>query len=106
MAAAALAISGAPVFGERTDSGSGYWIKQSLDLDHNLVERCLSGDQAGWEEEMVRTHTRRVYGLCYRFTGKGRRGAGSHPGSVSARLPDAEDVQEQLKALLPPGWRA
>jgi RNA polymerase sigma-70 factor (ECF subfamily) len=68
MAAAALAISGAP-FRERTDGGGGYWIKQSLDLDHNLVERCLSGDQAAWEE-MVRTHTRRVYGLCYRFTGK------------------------------------
>jgi len=33
------------------------------------VERCLSGDEAAWEE-MVRTHTRRVYRLCYRFTGK------------------------------------
>lgn len=40
-----------------------------LDLDSNLVERCLSGDDAAWEE-LVRTHTRRVYGLCYRFTGK------------------------------------
>ncbi len=29
----------------------------------------LSGDEAAWEE-LVRTHTRRVYGLCYRFTGK------------------------------------
>jgi RNA polymerase sigma-70 factor (ECF subfamily) len=33
------------------------------------VERCLSGDAAAWEE-LVRAHTRRVYGLCYRFTGK------------------------------------
>jgi RNA polymerase sigma-70 factor (ECF subfamily) len=40
-----------------------------LDPDSSLVERCLSGDDASWEE-MVRTHTRRVYGLCYRFTGK------------------------------------
>jgi RNA polymerase sigma-70 factor (ECF subfamily) len=40
-----------------------------LDLDHSLVERCLSGDEAAWED-LVRTHTRRVYGLCYRFTGK------------------------------------
>src|ERR1035438_6471598 len=39
------------------------------DLDHSLVERCLSGDEAAWED-LVRTHTRRVYGLCYRFTGK------------------------------------
>jgi len=69
MAAAAVAmVSGAP-FQERTDSGGRYWVKQSLDLDHSLVERCLSGDEAAWEE-MVRTHTRRVYGLCYRFTGK------------------------------------
>jgi RNA polymerase sigma-70 factor (ECF subfamily) len=69
MATAALAmVSGAP-FQQRTDSGSQYWIKQSLDLDHSLVERCLSGDEAAWED-LVRTHTRRVYGLCYRFTGK------------------------------------
>jgi RNA polymerase sigma-70 factor, ECF subfamily len=38
-----------------------------LDLDHSLVQRCLSGDATGWEE-LVRLHTRRVYGLCYRFT--------------------------------------
>jgi RNA polymerase sigma-70 factor (ECF subfamily) len=40
-----------------------------LDPDYTIVERCLSGDAAAWEE-LVRTHTRRVYGLCYRFTGK------------------------------------
>ncbi|HVN04518.1 MAG TPA: sigma-70 family RNA polymerase sigma factor [Bryobacteraceae bacterium] len=40
-----------------------------MDLDHSLVDRCLSGDEAAWEE-LIRTHTRRVYGLCYRFTGK------------------------------------
>jgi RNA polymerase sigma-70 factor (ECF subfamily) len=40
-----------------------------LDLDHSLVERCLSGDATGWEE-LVRLHTRRVYGLCYRFVGR------------------------------------
>jgi len=69
MAAAALAmVSGAP-FQERTDSGGRFWIKQSLDLDYSLVERCLSGDEAAWEG-LVRTHTRRIYGLCYRFTGK------------------------------------
>jgi RNA polymerase sigma-70 factor (ECF subfamily) len=42
---------------------------QHLDLDSTLVERCLSGDDAAWEA-LVRQHTRRVYGLCYRFTGK------------------------------------
>src|SRR5437879_1273463 len=43
--------------------------RQHLDLDRTLVERCLSGDDAAWEA-LVRQHTRRVYGLCYRFTGK------------------------------------
>ena len=42
--------------------------RYGLDLDYTLVERCLRGDAAGWEE-LVRLHTRRVYGLCYRFTG-------------------------------------
>lgn len=40
-----------------------------LDTDSNLVERCLSGDDPAWEE-LVRLHTRRVYSVCYRFTGK------------------------------------
>ena len=41
----------------------------TLDPDSNLVERCRGGDETAWED-MVRAHTRRVYGLCYRFTGK------------------------------------
>jgi RNA polymerase sigma-70 factor, ECF subfamily len=40
----------------------------SLDADTQLVERCLSGEEAAWED-LVRIHTRRVYGVCYRFTG-------------------------------------
>jgi len=39
-----------------------------LDADTQLVERCLSGEEAAWED-LVRVHTRRVYGICYRFTG-------------------------------------
>jgi RNA polymerase sigma-70 factor, ECF subfamily len=42
---------------------------ESLDLDRTLVERCLRGDGAAWED-LVRQHSRRVYGLCYRFTGR------------------------------------
>lgn len=34
-----------------------------------LVGRCLAGDPAAWEQ-LVRTHHRRVYILCYRFTGR------------------------------------
>jgi RNA polymerase sigma-70 factor (ECF subfamily) len=33
-----------------------------------VVRRCMNGDSGAWAE-MVRTHHRRVYGLCYRFTG-------------------------------------
>lgn len=40
----------------------------ALDLDANLVERCLGGQDAAWEE-LVKLHTRRVYAICYRFTG-------------------------------------
>src|SRR5260370_13060693 len=36
-------------------------------LDHPLVARCLVGDEVAWEE-LVRQHTRQVYGLCFRFT--------------------------------------
>jgi RNA polymerase sigma-70 factor (ECF subfamily) len=39
-----------------------------LTADNQLVERCLSGEEAAWEE-LVRVHTRRVYSICYRFTG-------------------------------------
>lgn len=39
----------------------------SLDADLQLVERCLSGQEAAWDD-LVRVHTRRVYSICYRFT--------------------------------------
>jgi RNA polymerase sigma-70 factor (ECF subfamily) len=38
-----------------------------LDPDARLVERCLRGDEAAWED-LVRTHLRRVHSICYRFT--------------------------------------
>ena len=45
-------------------------VERSLDPVYSLVSRCLGGDEAAWEE-LVREHTRQVYGLCYRFTGSG-----------------------------------
>ncbi len=47
------------------------WVCQrvnGLDSDTRLVEQCLSGDEAAWED-MVKVHTRRVYAICLRFTG-------------------------------------
>ena len=43
--------------------------EEQLDSDADLVERCLRGEQAAWEE-LLKTHTRRVYSICYRFTNK------------------------------------
>ena len=34
----------------------------------NLVRRCMAGDQSAWHQ-MVTSQHKRVYGICYRFTG-------------------------------------
>jgi RNA polymerase sigma-70 factor, ECF subfamily len=39
------------------------------ELDHLLVRACQRGDNTAWEE-LVKRHTRRIHGLCYRFTGR------------------------------------
>lgn len=42
-----------------------------LEIDWSeIVRRCMDGDSGAWAE-LVRTHHRRVYGLCYRFTNNG-----------------------------------
>ena len=62
-----------PHWNDVGEAGSGQAshaaLRNRLDPDFNLVERCLSGDEAAWET-LVRNHTRRVFGFCYRFTGK------------------------------------
>jgi len=53
-------------------SDPGAWTGaagRNVDLDSNLVGRCLGGDEAAWED-LIKLHTRRVYSICYRFTGK------------------------------------
>ena len=39
-----------------------------MEPDAQLVQQCLRGEGSAWEE-LVRRHTRRVFNLCYRFTG-------------------------------------
>jgi len=52
-----------------------------LEMDWSqIVRRCMDGDSGAWAE-MVRTHHKRVYGLCYRFTGS---------------VPDAEDLTQDV----------
>lgn len=43
-------------------------VGRALDADTQIVERCLEGDDAAWED-LVKVYTRRVYSICYRFTG-------------------------------------
>src|SRR5579864_1284165 len=45
-----------------------------------LVRRCIAGDSAAWEE-IVQTYNRRIYNICYRFTGSGS---------------DAEDLTQEV----------
>ena len=43
------------------------WLRSTLDQDLELIERCLNGEEAAWED-LVKVHTRRVYSICFRFT--------------------------------------
>ena len=40
-----------------------------MDQDLELVKRCLKGEDSAWEA-LLQTHTRKIYNLCYRFTGR------------------------------------
>jgi RNA polymerase sigma-70 factor (ECF subfamily) len=50
----------------QAEGGPASW---ETDPDAPLVERCLKGDSTAWES-LVRIHTRRIYAICYRFTGR------------------------------------
>jgi RNA polymerase sigma-70 factor, ECF subfamily len=41
-----------------------------VDQDLELLNSCLAGDDSAWES-LLRAYTRKVYNLCYRFTGRG-----------------------------------
>ena len=50
-------------------SHDGRMGERALEQDWaQIVRRSMSGDSSAWAE-MVRAHQKRVYGLCYRFTG-------------------------------------
>ena len=49
--------------------GTAAWVKltRPVDAESILISRCLAGEQGAWEE-LVQSHTKRVYAICYRFT--------------------------------------
>ncbi|MGO9239339.1 MAG: RNA polymerase sigma factor [Bryobacteraceae bacterium] len=56
-----------PVFGYGL--GRGRPAVGEPDQDALLVERCMRGEETAWED-LVKTHTRRVYSICLRFTAR------------------------------------
>ena len=76
MAAAALTLKNGPFTAPRRwpdgwESGEASRWRQAparnLDPEAQLIEQCLAGEDAAWED-LVKVYTRRVYALCYRFT--------------------------------------
>jgi RNA polymerase sigma-70 factor, ECF subfamily len=61
--------AGERVAGRSEDRSGQHSLEKPLEAEWQvLVERCLRGDSFAWTE-LVKAHHRRVYGLCYRFTG-------------------------------------
>jgi RNA polymerase sigma-70 factor, ECF subfamily len=67
-AAAAVQVSPRPDWRRFLGGNNASQVTRSLDPDLPLVEQCLSGQETAWEE-LVRSHSRRVYSVCFRFTG-------------------------------------
>jgi RNA polymerase sigma-70 factor (ECF subfamily) len=51
-----------------------------VEQDQELLNRCLAGEDSAWEA-LLKDHTRKIYNLCYRFTG---------------RVEEAEDVTQEV----------
>jgi RNA polymerase sigma-70 factor (ECF subfamily) len=51
-----------------------------VEQDQELLDRCLAGEDSAWEA-LLKAYTRKIYNLCYRFTG---------------RVEEAEDVTQEV----------
>ena len=40
-----------------------------MEQEADLVKRCVAGENLAWES-LLRAHSRKLYNLCYRFTGR------------------------------------
>jgi len=51
-----------------------------VEQEQEILDRCLAGEDSAWEE-LLKAHSRKIYNLCYRFTG---------------RVEEAEDVTQEV----------
>ena len=61
-------------------TGEKRWVSEETPITAALIKRCVSGDAGAWEK-IVRVHNRRIYNICYRFTGS---------------LEDAQDLTQEV----------
>jgi RNA polymerase sigma-70 factor, ECF subfamily len=60
---------------------SGEWLRcAGVEQELELLNRCLAGEDSAWEV-LLKAYTRKIYNLCYRFTG---------------RSEEAEDVTQEI----------
>jgi RNA polymerase sigma-70 factor (ECF subfamily) len=74
------AVGSAPKLPLAGVQGPRNLVERTLDSEQSVIVRCLSGDETAWED-LVRLHSRQVYGLCFRFTGSG---------------PEAQDLTQEV----------
>lgn len=63
----ATAVAAATASSVKTQAERGAILAEQQALN-DLAARCLAGDAVAWEQ-LARSQHRRVYGICYRFTG-------------------------------------
>ena len=51
-----------------------------MEQEQEILDRCLAGEDSAWEV-LLKAHSRKIYNLCYRFTG---------------RAEEAEDVTQEV----------
>lgn len=69
MTAEAILQPWTPPWSGSVAGGAEQPAETRMEADAALVSKCLHGDGSAWEA-LVRSHSRLVYGTCYRFTGE------------------------------------
>jgi RNA polymerase sigma factor (sigma-70 family) len=65
MSACAISQAVVPAAGQERNRE---WRLEEIQAVGALIRRCKAGDAVAWEE-LVRGYNRRIYNICYRFTG-------------------------------------